>query len=38
MKHASHVPDVLEQCHSLDMVEKSVLETLQEMQPQVPKA
>jgi hypothetical protein len=33
MKHASHVPNVFEQYHSLDMVEKSVLETLQEMQP-----
>jgi hypothetical protein len=38
MKHASHVPNVFEQCHSLDMVEKSVLETLPEMQPQEPEA
>jgi hypothetical protein len=38
MKHASHVPNVFEQCHSLDRVEKSVLETLPEMQPQEPKA
>jgi hypothetical protein len=38
MKHASHVPNVFEQCHSLDMVEKSVLETFPEMQPQEPEA
>jgi alanine-alpha-ketoisovalerate/valine-pyruvate aminotransferase len=34
MKHASHVPNDSEQCHSLDIVEKSVLENLPEMQPQ----
>jgi hypothetical protein len=38
MKHASHVPNVFEQCQSLDMVEKSVLKTLPKMQPQEPEA
>ena len=32
MKHASHLPNMLEQCHSIDMVEKNVLKSLQGLQ------
>ena len=33
MKHASHLPNILEQCHSIDIVDKSVTESLEELQP-----
>ena len=38
MKHASHMPHILEQCHSIDVVDKSVMNTLQEMQSDEPEA
>jgi hypothetical protein len=38
MKHATHLPNVSEQCHSIDVIEKSVLETLPESEPQEPEA
>jgi hypothetical protein len=38
MKHASHVPNVFEQCHSIDVIERSVLETSPEFEPQDPEA
>jgi hypothetical protein len=38
MKHATHLPNVSEQCNSINVVEKSVLETLPESEPQEPDA
>ena len=37
MKHASHLPHTLEQCHAVDIIEKSVMESLTELELQEPK-
>ena len=36
MKHASHLPNILEQCHAMDVVDKSVFESQKELQPKEP--
>ena len=36
MKHASHLPNIPEQCHAVDVVDKGVIESQQEMQPHEP--
>ena len=35
-KHASHLPNIPEQCHAMDIVDKSVIESQQEMQLKEP--